>query len=72
MTSTLLSRRERQVLELIADGLSNQAIADRLGTGLATVKTQVAHLNAKLGATNSKHAVAIGFRTGLLKVEVRS
>lgn len=47
-----LSEREREVALLIADGLGNQEIADRLYLSLPTVKTYVGRLFTKLGATN--------------------
>ncbi|WP_235932660.1 LuxR C-terminal-related transcriptional regulator [Dictyobacter arantiisoli] len=53
-----LSEREREVLQLVAEGLSNQQIAQRLMLSLHTVKLHVKHLLAKLGATNRTQAVA--------------
>ena len=53
-----LSEREREVLQLVAEGLSNQQIAQRLVLSLHTVKLYVKHLLAKLGATNRTQAVA--------------
>lgn len=47
-----LSDREREVADLIADGLGNQDIADRLYLSLPTVKTYVGRLMTKLDATN--------------------
>ncbi|WP_156761150.1 response regulator [Microbacterium karelineae] len=47
-----LTAREAEVLGLIAQGLSNQAIADRLGIGITTVKTHVGSLYAKTGTTS--------------------
>ena len=52
-----LSEREREVLQLVAEGLSNQQIAQRLVLSLHTVKLHVKHLLAKLGATNRTQAV---------------
>ena len=57
-----LSGREFDVLELVADGLTDRKIADRLGIREHTVKTHLRRINAKLGATNRAHAVAIGLR----------
>ena len=53
-----LSDREHDVLQLVAEGLSNQQIAERLVLSLHTVKLHVKHLLAKLGATNRTQAVA--------------
>jgi LuxR family maltose regulon positive regulatory protein len=52
-----LSAREIEVLELVASGLSNQAIADRLFIGLATVKTHTHHIYEKLGVQNRQQAL---------------
>ncbi len=61
-----LSPREAQLLVLVADGLSNEAIAGRLGVSVETVKTTVTRMRRKLGAANRAHAVTLGFRAGLL------
>jgi LuxR family maltose regulon positive regulatory protein len=53
-----LSEREREVLQLVAEGLSNQQIAQRLVLSLHTVKLHVKHVLAKLDATNRTQAVA--------------
>lgn len=53
-----LSARERSVLQLMAEGYSNQQIAEHLILSLHTVKLHVKHLLAKLGATNRTQAVA--------------
>jgi DNA-binding NarL/FixJ family response regulator len=61
-----LSRREAEVLRLIADGLANQAIADALTVSVETVRTHIKSLLRKLSARDRAHAVAVGFRIGLL------
>jgi DNA-binding NarL/FixJ family response regulator len=61
-----LSNREYQVLQLISDGLSNQGIADALVLSVETVRTHIKGVLRKLSARDRAHAVAIGFRTGLL------
>jgi DNA-binding CsgD family transcriptional regulator len=61
-----LTPREREVLELLADGASNKMIARRLGISVATAKFHVAALLGKLGARGRSDAVAIGVRLGLL------
>jgi DNA-binding NarL/FixJ family response regulator len=63
-----LSRRELQVLELIADGLENQAIADLLYVSVETVRTHVKSILRKLSSRDRTHAVAVAFRTGVLGV----
>jgi DNA-binding NarL/FixJ family response regulator len=58
--------RERQVLQLICDGLANREIGERLHLSEETVKSHVRHILAKLQARSRAHAVAIGFRRGLV------
>jgi two-component system nitrate/nitrite response regulator NarL len=61
-----LTAREIQVLELLAEGLPNKAIALRLGIGDQTVKFHVAALSGKLGAANRTDAVRRAVRRGLI------
>jgi len=63
---TALTDREREVLALLAAGLPNHGIADRLGISASTVKTYVATILEKLDAATRAEAVAIGLRRGLL------
>ena len=63
---TDLTEREREVLGLLADGLSNAAIADRLTVSVHTVRNHVANLSAKLGAHSKLEALSIAVRDGLL------
>jgi NarL family two-component system response regulator LiaR len=53
-----ISKREYEVLELIAAGLSNQDIAERLFVSTSTVKTHVSNVLAKLDASRRTEAVA--------------
>lgn len=61
-----LSKREYQVLQLIADGLENQAIANTLFVSVETVRTHVKSILRKLSARDRTHAVAVAFRSGVL------
>ena len=61
-----LTSREVQVLELLAEGLSNKAIAARLGISDQTVKFHVASISGKLGAANRTDAVRRAVRRGLI------
>jgi DNA-binding NarL/FixJ family response regulator len=61
-----LTPREREVLQLLADGLPNKVIANRLSVSLHTIKFHVASILAKLGASSRTEAVAVGARRGLV------
>jgi LuxR family maltose regulon positive regulatory protein len=61
-----LSERELEVLRLVAAGLSNQQIADRLVISVRTVKKHVENINGKLGAGNRTQAVALARALALL------
>jgi DNA-binding NarL/FixJ family response regulator len=63
-----LTARELEVLELVAEGRSNKAIAARLGISDQTVKFHVAAICGKLGAANRTDAVQRAIRRGLLSV----
>ena len=67
-SSAELTPREQEVLELLAAGASNKAIARQLDLSVHTVKFHVASLLRKLGASGRLEAVGIGLRTGLLMV----
>jgi two-component system, NarL family, response regulator LiaR len=60
-----LTPREREVLALIARGMSNKLIARELGIAEKTVKTHVGHLLAKLGVTDRTQAALYAVRAGL-------
>jgi DNA-binding NarL/FixJ family response regulator len=63
---TTLSRRERDVLQLVAGGLTNREIANELGIGDQTVKTLLARSCAKLGVHRRAEAAAAARGLGLL------
>ena len=60
------SARENRVLELIADGSTNAAIAAQLGVSASTVKSLVGELLTKLDASDRANAVSIAIRRGLI------
>jgi two-component system, NarL family, response regulator LiaR len=57
-----LTAREREVLALMVDGLSNQAIAKRLVVGASTIKFHVSNVLSKLGVTTRTEAVALALK----------
>ncbi|NLT92934.1 MAG: response regulator transcription factor [Actinobacteria bacterium] len=61
-----LTARERQVLKLMADGFTNADIAERLVIGVATVKTHVSSIIAKLGVSTRTEASSLAIRRGLV------
>ena len=61
-----LTAREREVLQLVAQGLANKQIGGRLSISLHTVKFHVASILAKLGAMSRTEAVTLGARRGLV------
>ena len=60
------TRREREVLTLLAEGLVSRAIGERMGVAATTVDWHIAQLSDKLGARNRQHLVALAMRTGLI------
>lgn len=61
-----LTARELDVLRLMAGGLSNQDIGDRLYVTVETVKTHVGNVLTKLGATNRTQAVVMAYESGFV------
>lgn len=61
-----LTEREREVLALVAKGLSNADIAERLVISPATAKTHVSHIMTKLGARDRAQLVTIAYESGLV------
>jgi DNA-binding NarL/FixJ family response regulator len=62
-----LTRREADVLRLVATGLSNRQIADRLGLGAETVKSHLHAILTKTRATNRTQAVIYAYESGFIK-----
>jgi DNA-binding NarL/FixJ family response regulator len=65
---TNLTDKQKAVLALIADGLTEKMIARRLGVTVNTIKDYRIVLRDKLKAKNAAHAVALAFRAGVLEV----
>jgi NarL family two-component system response regulator YdfI len=65
-TDRALTLREVEILEMLAEGLRNQAIARRLRISTYTVKFHVASILGKLGAGSRTEAVTLGVRRGLI------
>ncbi|HEX4731434.1 MAG TPA: response regulator transcription factor [Solirubrobacterales bacterium] len=61
-----ITNRQRQILQLLADGESTTVAARRLGLSEETIKTHMKNILARLGAKNRSHAVAIGLRESLI------
>lgn len=66
-TRRSLSAREIQILECLADGLSNKTVAHRFGLSEETVKSHLRSLYEKLGASDRAHAVSIALRQRLIE-----
>ena len=62
----LLTPREREILQLLADGMSNGDVAAKLFISQETVKSHVRHILAKLEADTRTHAVAIALRESII------
>ncbi|GAA2217721.1 response regulator transcription factor [Promicromonospora sukumoe] len=63
-----LTPREREVLALVAQGMTNAEIATALVVGVETVRTHVASVLAKLQARDRTQAVVLGYRAGLVEL----
>ena len=63
-----LTPRETEILTLVGEGMSNKAVARRLGISVHTVKFHLEALFAKLDATSRAEAVAKGLRGGILEI----
>lgn len=63
----MLTSREHEILALMADGLTSKQIAQKLRIAAFTVKEHRKHLLKALCARNAPHAIALGYRRGLLE-----
>jgi DNA-binding NarL/FixJ family response regulator len=64
--ATPLSKREREILQKVADGATTRQVASDLGISPHTVKTHLERIFEKLGANDRAQAVAIAIRTGIV------
>jgi DNA-binding NarL/FixJ family response regulator len=64
---SLLTEKEREVLARLAEGGSNRAIAEALSVSPATVKTHLAHIYEKLGASDRRDALVRAIALGILR-----
>ena len=62
----MLTGREREILQLLADGMSNADVAEKLFISQETVKSHVRHILTKLEADTRTHAVAIALREAII------
>ena len=65
-STDMLTTREREILQLLADGMSNADVAARLFISQETVKSHVRHILTKLEADTRTHAVAIALREAII------
>ncbi len=65
--TTPLSKREREILQKVADGSTTRQVASELGISPHTVKTHLERIFEKLGANDRAQAVAIAIRTGIVQ-----
>lgn len=65
----VLTEREREVLQLVAEGLTNQEIADALFVSIKTVQTHRSHIMEKLGVHDRTELVKYAIRTGMVTLD---
>jgi DNA-binding NarL/FixJ family response regulator len=65
-----LTRREREVLRLIAQGMTNKDVAEHLGLSQATIKSHASHILTKLDLQDRAQAVVMAYQTGLVQPEM--
>jgi two-component system response regulator DesR len=61
-----LTRRQREVLQLLADGIATDGVAKRLGLSAETIRTHMKASIRRLNASDRAHAVAIALRSGVI------
>ena len=66
--NTVLTRREVEVLQMLANGASSGDVANRLFISSKTVKNHLAHIYSKLGASSRTQAVATAVRSGIVRI----
>jgi LuxR family maltose regulon positive regulatory protein len=62
-----MTRKEIRVLQLLPEGYSNSAIAEKLFVSDSTVRTHLRNINLKLGARSRMQAVALAWRHGVIR-----
>jgi DNA-binding NarL/FixJ family response regulator len=65
-TQKSLSKREREIMDLLAQGLTGEQVAERLFLSPETIKTHIRNAMSKLEATTRVHAIAIALREGFI------
>jgi len=65
-TQSVLSKREREIMDLLAQGLTGEQVAERLVLSAETVKTHIRNAMSKLEAHTRVHAIAIALREGFI------
>jgi DNA-binding NarL/FixJ family response regulator len=63
----VLTEREREIVALVGEGLSNDEIAERLVLSPATAKTHVSRAMVKLGVRDRAQLVVVAYQTGLVR-----
>ncbi len=63
-----LTKREFEVLEKVAEGLSNKEVADRLFVSLKTIETHKSHILSKLGLKNSNELIRYAIQNGIISL----
>ena len=71
-TQPVLSKREREIIYLLAQGLTGEQVAERLQISSETVKTHIRNAMAKLEAHTRVHAIAIALRDGFISPPAES
>ena len=65
-TQRVLSKREREIMDLLAQGLTGEQVAERLFLSPETIKTHIRNAMSKLEANTRVHAIAIALRDGFI------